>query len=117
MNYTQITINGKLVGLKFGMYCTQLFYEVIESGKKVMIGDTVNELGITYLLWFGYLNNCEVKQVDPSLTFEDFYNVVEESASGNEEITKALDCWSNSQPVQKAVEEAKKKSSGKKSKG
>ena len=117
MNYIQITINGNLVGLKFGMLATQLFYEVIEKGKRVMIGDTVNELGIAYLLYFGYINNCEVKQVDPSLTFEDFYNLVEDSTNGNEEITKALECWSNSQTMKKAVEqaeEAKKKSTGKK---
>jgi len=117
MNYIQITINGKLVGLKFGMLATQLFFEVIEKGKRVMIGDTVNELGISYLLYFGYVNNCEVKQVDPELTFEDFYNLVEVSLDGNSEIMKALECWSTSQPMQKAIEgieQAKKKSVGKK---
>jgi hypothetical protein len=76
----------------------------------------VNELGISYLLYFGYLNNCEVKQVDPDLTFEDFYNLVEVSLDGNSEIMKALECWSNSQPMQKAIEATKKKSVGRKSK-
>lgn len=115
MNYTQITINGDLVGLKFGMYCSQLFFEAIDKGKKLMVGDTLNELGISYILWYGYLNNCEVKQVDPKLTFEDFYSLVESSSEGNDEIVKALDIWASSKPVQKVlstIEESKKKLSG-----
>lgn len=116
INYTQITIYGKKVGLKFGMLASQLFYEVIEKGKKVMMGDTVNELGITYLLWFGYLNNCEVKQVEPEMTFEDFYNFVESNIEDPDgQIKSAMDVWASSKPVQKAMEaadEAKKKSTG-----
>jgi hypothetical protein len=110
MNYAQITIKDKTVGLKYGMYATQLFFEAMDSGKRLMVGDTVNELGISYLLWYGYLNNCEVKQIDPSLKFEDFYDLVEAAAEGgNEEISAALDVWAKSQPVQRAVEATKKK--------
>jgi hypothetical protein len=117
MNYAQITINEQKVGLKFGMTATRMFFEKMEH-KVLMMGQTLNELGITYLLWYGYLNNCEVKQVDPTLTFEDFYDLVDSSQDGNEEISKALDVWAETQPVKKAVEavEAKKKSIGKKSK-
>lgn len=119
MNYAQITIDDKKVGLKFGMMATREFFELMDR-KKLMIGDTLNELGIAYILWFGYLNNCEVKQVDPELSFEQFYDLVEMSASGNEEITKALEVWASTEPVKKAVaatEEAKKKLTGKKLKG
>lgn len=119
MNYTQITINGSKVGLKFGMMCSREFFELMDK-KKLMSGQTINELGIAYLLWFAYLNNCEVKQSDPVHTFEEFYDLVESSQNGNDEITKALDVWANTEPVKKAVEvaeEAKKKSIGTKSKG
>jgi hypothetical protein len=118
MNYCQITINGKILGLKFGMMSARLFFEALEK-KVLMYGDTLNELGIAYVLWYGYLNNCEVKGVDPEYPFEMFYDFVEQNAGGNEEITAALKKWSETKPIQDAIkiaEEAKKKSIGKKSK-
>lgn len=112
MNYCQIDIKGQKVGLKFGNYASQLFMEEIAAGRKLMIGDTLNDLGIAHVLWFGYLNNCERRKIDPVLSFEDFYDKVDESMDNPDEVKAAMDCWSRSQVVQKAVEESKKKSSG-----
>lgn len=109
MNYAQITISGERLGLRFGMLATQLFYEAAEQGKRVIVGDTVTDLGIAYILWFGYLNNCEVKQVDPARTFEEFYDRVSDIDETDDEVGKALECWASSKVVRKAVEESKKK--------
>lgn len=111
---TSINVSGKLAGLKFGMYSAQLFNEQIERGRKMFIGDSLNELGIVYVLWCGYLNHCEMKQKDPELSFEDFYQYAEEPAN-LEEIKSALDVWANSRVMKQVVkdmdEPAKKKNS------
>lgn len=117
---TTITIGGKPAGLKFGMYSAQLFQEQIEKGRKMFIGESINEIGITYVLWCGYLNYCEMKQIDPDLKFEDFYQYAEEP--GNmEELKGALQVWSESRVIKEVVKnaeaETKKKNSPQKKSG
>ena len=114
MNYAQITINGEAVGMRFGMLATQLFYDAAENGKRLMVGGNITDVGIAYVLYCGYVNHCEVKMIDPVLTFDVFYDRVDGAGEGDSEIGVALDCWAKSRVVQKAVEasqDAKKKKS------
>lgn len=100
--YCAITINGVAVGLKFGMLAVQLFSEAIEKGKRLFIDENLNELGITYVLWTGYINNCEVKLADPVLSFENFADLVEDASYSEEsksQVFEAIKCWSESRTV------------------
>lgn len=109
MNYTQITIEGRKIGLKFGMMCMRLLGEKMET-KNLMNGENLNELGIAYVLFYAYLNNCEAKEVDPEFSFEQFLDYVEEQAlSEGEEVKGALGVWANSAAFKKSVEIAEEK--------
>ena len=122
MNYTAITIQGKEVGLKFGMPSFRIISEKME---KLMGYDdeNLNETGIAVVLYAGYVNNCMLKDISPELTLEHFSDYTESAIINGDakQIQGAIDVWVNSQFMQKAVENAKevnepkKKSTGTKS--
>src|SRR5690606_22977058 len=106
--YTTINVNGKSIGLKFGMYSIRRFGE---KSEKIMLydGESLNEIGISVLLHSGYLNNCSVKETDPELTFEDFVDFTESRIIDPEikkEITQAVECWAESRIVKTAIDKA-----------
>lgn len=114
--YTTITIGGKTVGLKFGMYSFRVITDKFDK-IKAFEGESINELGIAVVLHAGYLNNCVVKDIEPELTFENFVDCAEAAAlDGNgTEIQDAVKAWTDSQFMKKAVEtisDAKKKLTG-----
>ena len=122
MNYCTITINDQKVGLKFGMAS----FRYLSDGKlvegKSFVNNELNEVGIAHILYSGYFNNCLVKDVEPSLTFEDFVEHIEKiliSKGDLQEITNAIKVWSTNELIkqtQVSDEPKKKTSRGKTSK-
>lgn len=97
-NYGEITIDGKKVGIKFGMPAMQLISPII-MGKNE--GDAYGVVDLAKVLHAGYKNNCIVKEVSETLTFEDFMDYVEEkgiSANPNE-LTGIMTVFSESSVV------------------
>jgi hypothetical protein len=127
--YTTININGQAIGIKFGWGAIKEFAEADQKrhdvyyskinveGKEV---ESLTYLGIAKLLQCGYKNNCDIKEVDPVLTLEDFNDWVEgtlDNAQAAEELTKVLNVFSESKLVkvgQRGDEEVKKKKTGSK---
>jgi hypothetical protein len=116
MNYTTITINDQKVGLKFGMASFRYLQDKLVEGKSYQGGD-VNEIGLAYIVYSGYFNNCLVKDVEPSLKFEDFVDWIESNLLNEDVMTQiksVMELWTNNQYVQNAlsvVDQAKKKTS------
>jgi hypothetical protein len=114
MNYTTITINKETIGLKFGMASFRYLQDKFQNNKNL---DTsiLNEITISHIIYSGYYNNCVVKEVDPKLNFADIVDWVEITLLENKEdneIAKAIKCWSESDFIKpKDQEESKKKNS------
>jgi hypothetical protein len=116
MNYCTITINGQKVGLKFGMAS----FRYLSDGKlvegKSFVNNELNEVGIAHILYSGYFNNCLVKDVEPSLTFEDFVDFIERTLMNKESIepiTNAIKVWADNDLIKQTQvdNEPKKKTS------
>jgi hypothetical protein len=116
--YTQINVNGEPVGIKFGFPAIKEFAIATEKKREVFYdGDSLSFLGIAKLIQCGYNNNCEIKEVEPVLTLEDFNNWTEEAMNSEErkgELAVVLNAFAESQYVKLLTdlpkeEEAKKK--------
>ena len=116
MNYCTITINDQKVGLKFGMAS----FRYLSDGKlvegKSFVNNELNEVGIAHILYSGYFNNCLVKDVEPSLTFEDFVDFIERTLMNKESIepiTNAIKVWADNDLIKQTQvdNEPKKKTS------
>ena len=108
-NYTDIQIDGKKVGLKFGMPSYQMFVEKIKMFPQLINtdGETMNEAGYAYIIYFGYINNCMIKDVAPNIPFEKFIDYVESIYDSEEtanEVAKVFQVWADSRDVKKLVE-------------
>ena len=118
MNYTTIQINDTNIGLKFGMHSARYLAEKLQN-PYCFQGDEITEIGIAHVLYAGYINNCAVKDIAPSLTFEGVVDFVESCIGDSDKaaaLTNVIKVWSESQIVKTATEEAKKKTPLKKSK-
>lgn len=118
--YISININGQPVGIKFGFLAIKEFSLAAEKKRDVFYdGDSLSFLGIAKLIQSGYKNNCEIKEVEPTLTLEDFNNWTEDAMSSEErkkELADVLNVFAQSQYVKTLQdlpkdEEAKKKNS------
>lgn len=117
MNYSYITINGERISLKFGMasfrYLSDKFVDGISFD-----GQSINEIGVSHLIYSGYHNWCLVKIEKPKYTFEDIVDFVEANLSNGEflnEVTDVVKVWSENQYLKtsesNSVDDAKKKKS------
>lgn len=121
-----INMNGEQVLLKFGMPACRYFMEhVSQDHIAPLSGDSVNETGLSYLLYAGYYNHCIIQDRKPEKSLADFMDFVELNID-NPEVQKELlavgECFRESKPAQKfiekvneAAEEIKKKLTGMKS--
>lgn len=83
-DYISFDMNGQRVGLKFGQSAMVQFDEkqntlpvyidVVKGGETIK---TFSELGLAHLLYAAYVNNCYVKNVAASITFDYFFEFVE----------------------------------------
>jgi hypothetical protein len=116
MNYTKIEIEGKTIGLKFGMASFRYLQNKMVEGIS-FDNNTLNEIGIANILYSGYYNNCLIKQEIPSLTFETFVDYIELNLNNQqflEEVKKVIEIWAESDFIKQTQTEekpeAKKKS-------
>lgn len=120
--YTQIEISGKAVGLKFAWLAMKWFNEAsigkvdvyfAETEIKGKKTETYTSIGLAKLIQCAYRNNNEIKEVKDELTFEDFYNWVEEKTENEDGITelgRVVTVYSESSFSKKLVSEMEKKS-------
>lgn len=122
MNYTSIVINGQKVGIKFGMASFRYLSDKFIDGKAYH-NNELTEIGISYIVYSGYYNNCIVKEEEPNLSFSDFVDWVEVSLTNSEksqEVMAVISLWASNDFIRKKeekenTEEPKKKiSRGKK---
>jgi hypothetical protein len=121
MNYTTITINEEVVGLKFGLPSARYLRDKVASGKLLYENEEITEVGIAYVLMAGYKNNCVSKEVSEKYTFEDMLDFVESALTNNDkskELSNVITVYVESQAVKtgEADEDGKKKKTGTKSK-
>jgi hypothetical protein len=116
MNYTKIDIDGQTIGLKFGMASFRYLQGKMVDGI-AFDGNTLNEIGISQVLYSGYYNNCLIKEEIPSLSFESFVDYIEKNLTNDiflEEVKRVITIWADSdfikQTQQTEKPEAKKKS-------
>ena len=119
MNYTTITINEDTIGLKFGMASFRYLQEKFQNNKELN-SSILNEITISHIIYSGYYNNCVVKEAEPKYKFADIVDWVEVTLLANKEdneIAKAIKCWSESdfiKPKEQQDDAKKKNSRGKK---
>lgn len=113
MNYIEIEINEKPVGLKFGFEQAKKFAIALAENAEAYydVNENMTNMGIAKLIHTAYINNCYVKEVKPELTLEYFNDYLEENA-GIEEVDKKLGeivlMWSTSRGTKIALEAIKK---------
>jgi hypothetical protein len=115
MNYTTIEIEGQKIGLKFGMASFRYLQTKFVDGVSFN-GSELNEIGIAHILYSGYYNNCIIKDIIPSLSFENFVDFIEQNLKNEDklnEIKTIIELWTKNdfiKSLDKAnVEETKKK--------
>ena len=117
----QIEINGKAVRVLFGMHFAENFSNEISSQLKEDGSINLSSSKFTtILIWFGYLNWCEVKDEPAQVTKSDVYEWVEGSYSENDEariaqMVSIIAVYNKStfaKGIEKVNEEAKKKLNG-----
>lgn len=121
MNYTSIIINGQKVGIKFGMASFRYLSDKFSDGKAYH-NNELTEIGIAYIVYSGYYNNCIVREEEPTLSFSDVVDWVEQSLMNGEKssaIVEVINLWASNDFVKKKTEEPteepkKKTSRGKK---
>lgn len=121
MNYTSIIINGQKVGIKFGMASFRYLSDKFAIGNAYH-NNELTEIGIAYIVYSGYYNNCIVKEEEPILSFSDIVDWVEQSLVNGEQskdIVEVINLWASNDFIRKKTEETaeepkKKTSRGKK---
>jgi hypothetical protein len=90
MNITTLVIDGNEYGIRFGMYSARYLADKLTSSF-CFVGDEITEIGISHVVYAGYLNHCAVKDEKPLLTFEDVVNFVEASISDTDRVKQLTD--------------------------
>jgi hypothetical protein len=86
-----------------------VYYDTVKNEK----GEDTRQLsfiGIAKIIHCGYRNNCELKEVEATLTLDDFNTWVESSLSDEEirkQLTDALEVFASSQYVKALADMAK----------
>lgn len=102
-----ITISGQVVRLKFGLPAVRRVFEKMAEHtlvEKRGEEERYNDLGIAHVLYAGYLNGCMLHDAAPTLSFEHFYDYIEDFAddqSGKEEIIAAIRAFEESRFVKR----------------
>lgn len=117
MNYIEIDINDKKIGLKFGMASYRYLSEKFKDGVSFH-NEQITELGIAHIIYCAYKNNCIVKEMPMDMTFEQIVDFVEMNTSNTvfmDQMREVMKIWAESdfikktQVAQQDNEEPKKK--------
>jgi len=107
MNYTSIIINGQKVGIKFGMASFRYLSDKFSEGKAYH-NNELTEIGIAYIVYSGYYNNCIVKEEEAVMSFSDIVDWVEESlvnGSKSTDIVEIINLWASNDFVKKKLDD------------
>jgi hypothetical protein len=113
--YIQITIDGNSVGLKFGYPAIKWFTEASLKQADIYFvqaeggGFTVE--GLAKLIECSYKNNCFIKETDPLIPYERFFNFVEQSMEteeGRAQLVKITEVYAESSVMKRLIDEQKK---------
>ena len=104
----QITLDGQPVALKFGMPALQRISQKMATND-LFNGEQWNDLGISHILYAGYVNHCAMKDILPVYEFEKFYSYVEdaEEEATIKEIAAAVQVFVDSKMVKELVDKKK----------
>lgn len=105
-----INMNGQIVPLRFGMPAVRWFMERLDQEHITPVSDdSINEIGIPYLLYAGYWNHCIAEDKPPKIKLSDFMEWVEKSLAFDDnnarnEMIKAGECYRDSKLVNKVID-------------
>lgn len=111
--YIQISLGGKLRGIKFGMLAIEGI--ISDYTKQNNPSETKSAYDLVY---HGLINNCEAKRMEPDFSYEDVMDWVDELAAteqGQSELVRVTEAFTGSRALQilnektAGYEEAKKK--------
>jgi len=104
----QITIDDQPVALKFGMPALRQISQKMAKND-LFNGETWNDLGISHILYAGYVNYCAMKDTPAIMPFEDFYNYVEDAEDEEtiKDIAGAISVFVSSKHVKELVDKKK----------
>ena len=117
--YTTININGRQIGLLFGLYAIQRIFEKL-GGLSTTLDESRKNLQVyKHILYSGYLCDREAMDEPVELTPRDFQVWIEGLARQGDlsQVTEAILIYNKSTAVkvdETAEDEKKKKSTGKK---
>lgn len=72
-----ISINGEVISLRFGIPAVRMFLEHIASDTVSVSNESINEVGVAYLIYCGYVNDCMIRDVVPAKNKGFFLEYVE----------------------------------------
>jgi hypothetical protein len=120
--YIAIEINSEKLGIKFGMPANEWFTRKLEEDNSLVgVDGSTSLIGVAYLIFYGYLNNCLHKDIEPTYKVGHFIEWVEEVSidSENRILDEIGQCYIDSkftkawvERIEKATEEVKKKMIG-----
>lgn len=100
-----ITVGGQVVRLKFGLPAIRKIFEKMSEYEFIQDG-IYTDMGMTHILYGGYINGCMLKDELPDIPFEAFYEYVEDfkaDLTNQEEAKSAIMAFEQSRFVKKAV--------------
>lgn len=102
MNKTQIKINNKEYPLRFGMGSFRYLH-----GKDL---HDLNEIAVSHIIYSGYVNHCEVEEMERELKFSDVVGFVEDCLQGDlEPVNAIMRVWNDNKIIKETADEPKKK--------
>lgn len=110
--YTQIEIGGKAIGIKFGLPALEMLVKKVnEYTSLIDEKGNFSSAGLAYMIYYGYLNNCMVKEVSPVHKFEFFMDHIESVAHDTEKagpLATVVETWATSREVVRMQDAGKK---------
>lgn len=104
--YTEIVISDHKIGLKYGLPAIRQIAEKMQKFS-LITGDSYNELGIAHIIYAGYCNECVIKDIVPTLSFNIFYEFVENAITDGdlkEKIEDTIRTFEDSRFLKSAVD-------------
>lgn len=104
-----ITLKDKKQKIRFGIPACRNISEMLLSDIQgtYYLDGKLSELGIAKLLYFGYVNECLVAEVDQEYTYETFVEFVEDcELSGNlYDVKLVAETWAESRITKKILKD------------
>lgn len=111
---TNIQINGEPVGLLFAYPAIKWFTEATQK-KDIYFtpgeDSTFTIEGLAKLIQCSYRNHCEIKEVEPTLTYEDFFNYVydnQDTEEGQKELLRVTEVYATASVIKRLIDAQKK---------